>query len=201
MRKLSVAILVSTFALSPLEAALNPAAARQTPAPKPATTEAQPEKKLSWFQRLFGVRPAPTPAPTPAPVVKRRPRPKAKPATEASSTTEKVTATAKPATVPGPKTTKPSPKKGSLPPPTSTGGDDATRFRAAKARALEDPSLKDLKGKADSELNEAEAHKALLNYNRALFQKIREVDPSVSDYSGRVEQSMTKRIGSEKGKE
>ena len=77
-------------------------------------------------------------------------------------------------------------------------GDDATKFRAAKAHAMEDAHLKDLKSKADSEVNEAEAHKALLNYNRALFQKIREVDPSVSDYSGKVEQSMTKRIGNEK---
>jgi hypothetical protein len=75
------------------------------------------------------------------------------------------------------------------------------KFKAAKARALDDAHLKDLKSKADSELNESEAHKALMNYNRALFQKIREIDPSISGYAGKVEQSMTRRIGAEKGKE
>ena len=79
--------------------------------------------------------------------------------------------------------------------------DDPVKFRAAKLVAMEDPAIKDLKTKADSEVDEAEAQKALSAYNRALFRKIREVDPSVSDYADRVEQSMTKRIGAEKGKE
>ena len=85
---------------------------------------------------------------------------------------------------------------------TDTAGlDDATRFKNAKAKAQEDAHIKDLRSKADGEVNESEAHKALVNYNRALFQKIREVDPSVSDYAGKVEQAMTKRLGSEKVKE
>jgi hypothetical protein len=92
-------------------------------------------------------------------------------------------------------------KKGTANAGVSTGADDVAKFRAAKAQAQEDPKIKELKSRADSELNETDAHKALLNYNRALFQKIREVDPSVSDYSGKVEQSMTKRLGSEKGNE
>jgi hypothetical protein len=79
--------------------------------------------------------------------------------------------------------------------------DDPTKFKAAKAKAAEDPAIMDLKSKADSEVNEAEASKALAAYNRALFRKIREIDPSVSDYADKVEQSMTRRIGSEKGKE
>ena len=92
-------------------------------------------------------------------------------------------------------------KKGTSAPVALNAGDDAVKFKIAKAQAMQDAHIKDLKGKADGEVDEAEAHKALLNYNRALFQKIREVDPSVSDYSGRVEQSMTKRIGAEKAKE
>jgi hypothetical protein len=100
-----------------------------------------------------------------------------------------------------PKSTKGAMKSSTSAPASTAGSDERTKFRSAKARALEDPQLKELRSKADGEVNEAEAHKALMNYNRALFQKIREVDPSVSDYSGRVEQSMTKRINAEKGKE
>ena len=201
MRKLFVALLSATFVLSPLHAALNPAAARGTPAPKPAAPEEPAEKKPSWLKRNFGPRPTPTPAPTPEPAVKRRPRPKATPATGVPPTVEKVPEKVTPAPGPRPKTAKSTSKKGTPSAVDSTGADDATKFKAAKARAQEDAHLKDLKSKADGEVNEAEAHKALVAYNRALFQKIREIDPSVSDYAGKVEQSMTKRIGSEKGKE
>jgi hypothetical protein len=201
MRKLFVALLAATFVLSPLHAALNPAAARETPAPKPAAPEAQGEKKPSWMKRMFGPSATPTPAPTPDPVVKRRPRPKATPATGVPPTVEKVPEKVTPAPGPRPKPAKSTSKKGTPPAADSTGADDATKFKAAKSLAQDDPHLKELKSKADGEVNEAEAHKALVNYNRALFQKIREIDPSVSDYAGKVEQSMTKRIGSEKGNE
>lgn len=79
--------------------------------------------------------------------------------------------------------------------------DDPAKFKAVKAKAMEDPEIKELKNKADGEVAEAEASKALVNYNRALFRKIREIEPSLGDYADRVEQSMSKRLGSEKGKE
>jgi len=106
-----------------------------------------------------------------------------------------------PVTAVKPKTGKSSVKKGTTAPNTVNAVDDATRFKVAKAKALEDAHIKELKSKADGEVDEAAAHKALLNYNRALFQKIRDVDPSLSDYAGKVEQAMTKRIGAEKVKE
>lgn len=85
--------------------------------------------------------------------------------------------------------------------PILTGEDNPIKFRAAKVVAMEDPTIKELKSKSDSEVNEDEAQKAVAAYNRALFKKIREIDPSVSEYADKVEQSMTKRIGAEKGKE
>ena len=218
MRKLFTALILTSFVL-PLHADRNGVPPRYINVP--AEKEATPKKtgdSRSFFQRMFGPRPTPTPAPTPAPTpvppTKRRPKPKPEPEVTAPDTAAKVTPKTRPtATVPAtqpttavaptvkPKTGKGAAKKGT---PTSTdpaGLDEAARFRNAKAKALDDAHIKDLKGKADGEVNEAEAHKALVNYNRALFQKIREVDPSVSDYAGKVEQSMTKRIGSEKGKE
>ncbi len=179
--------------------------------PRPTPTPAPAPKATS----------KPTPAPTPKPVAKKRPKPKATSEDTSPESAPKVTPKVTPKTRPAstetvtppptsvtpatapvvkPKTGKGAGKKGAPVSTDSAGLDDLTRFRNAKSKALEDEHVKDLKGKADSEVNEAEAHKATINYNRALFQKIREVDPSVSDYSGKVEQSMTKRIGSEKAK-
>ena len=209
MRKIFAALILTSLALPSVYGQAN-SAPPPRPLPRPAAENAEkPQTQISgdsrnFFQRLFGVRPAPTPVPTPAPVVKRTPRPKTKPAVETPGETVKKVTPKAPSTetVAVTPTTKPKTgkggKKGTPVTAAMISGDDATKFKAAKAKAMEDAHITDLKSKADGEVNEAEAHKALLNYNRALFQKIREVDPSVSDYSGRVEQSMSKRIGSEK---
>ncbi len=218
MRKLFAALILTSFVL-PLHA--------QRGAVPPRYVNVPPEKEAvakksgdsrSFLQRMFGSRPTPTPTPAPtpapAPVIRKRPKPTPAPDATTPDAPAKVTPKTRPAAtvtpltsvVPAPaatvkpKTGNGTVKKGT---PVSTdpaGLDDVTKFRNAKSKALEDAHIKDLKGKADSEVNEAEAHKALMNYNKALFQKIREVDPSVGDYSGKVEQSMTKRIGSEKAK-
>ena len=210
MRKIFAALLITSLVAPSVYGQANSA---PPPRPLPPRTAAEkvekPAQSRNFFQRLFGPRATPTPAPAPAPVVKRTPRPKPKPTQDTpSEPVKKMTPKIPPAgTLPGvsatvkPKTGKGSAKKGTPATAAMNAGDDATKFRAAKAHAMEDAHIKDLKSKADGEVNEAEAHKALLNYNRALFQKIREVDPSVSDYSGKVEQSMTKRIGNEKAKE
>ncbi len=204
MRKIFAALLLTSLAMPSVYGQANSAISPRPLPPKTATPiPAKAEKPVdsrSFLQRIFGPRPTPTPAPTPAPVVKRSPRPKPRPAP--APPTEAVTKVTPKAPVP-PTVVKPKPVKGSAKKgtPVTAGmisGDDATKFKAAKAQAMQDAHIKDLKSKADGEVNEAEAHKALLNYNRALFQKIREVDPSVSDYSGKVEQSMDKRIGNEK---
>ena len=212
MRKLFAALLLTSLALPSVYGQANSAPPPRPLPPRAATPVPEkaekPADKRSFFQRLFGPRPTPTPVPTPAPVVKRTPRPKPRPVPGTlSETVTKISprvpvpAPVTPTTTVRPRTGKGSVKKGTPATAALNAGDDATKFKAAKTQAMQDAHIKDLKSKADGEVDEAEAHKALLNYNRALFQKIREVDPSVSDYSGRVEQSMTKRIGAEKAKE
>ena len=97
---------------------------------------------------------------------------------------------------------KPVAKKVSTPPAKLdlTGMDDGAKFKAVKAQAMENPEVKDLKSKADGEVDDAAAQKALSAYNRALFRKIREIEPSVTAFSERVEASMTKRVSAEKAK-
>ena len=211
MRKIFAALLLTSLALPSVYGQANSAPPprplpRSSPTPVPVKAEKSADSR-SFLQRIFGPRPTPTPAPIPAPVVKRSPRPKPRPSpgTPKEAVVKVTPKVPEPPTVPvapptavKPKTGKGGTKKGT---PVTAGmiaGDDATKFKAAKAHAMEDAHIKDLKSKADGEVNETEAHKALLNYNRALFQKIREVDPSVTDYSGKVEQSMSKRIGNEK---
>jgi hypothetical protein len=69
-----------------------------------------------------------------------------------------------------------------------------------KTDAMADPKIQELKAKADGTLDPAEADKALAEYNRALFRKIREIEPGISSYAEKVESSLTKRLGAEKAK-
>ncbi len=226
MRNSIVALILTSLVL-PIQAQRSDVPPRFVSAAERESASKKSGDSRSLFQRMFGPRPTPTPIPTPIPkatpapkpkpAIKKRPKPrpadedtaepspkvtpKTRPAPKAAATASTETTTpetAAPSTV-KPKVTKGG-KKGSAASVDSSGLDDVTRFRNAKAKALEDARIKELKSQADSEVNAAEAHKATVNYNRALFQKIREVDPSVSDYAGKVEQSMTKRIGSENAK-
>jgi len=76
--------------------------------------------------------------------------------------------------------------------------DDATKYKNAHATALEDEKIKDLKTKADSAIDESEAHKASVAYNKALFHKIREIDGSIDGYVDKLEAAMMKRLDAEK---
>ncbi len=76
--------------------------------------------------------------------------------------------------------------------------DDATKYKNAHATALEDEKIKDLKAKADSAIDDAEAHRASVAYNKALFRKIREIDSSLDGYVDKVEEAMMKRLEAEK---
>ena len=172
--------------------------------------------------------PAPIRTATPAP--KRRPRRHAPPVDDVAETPKaSAPKTAKVTVPPTPKVNPPTAAKvnppattgDELPPPPKgkgakpkvagkkpapavkidvTGMDDAAKFKAVKAQAMQDPEVKDLKSKADGEVDDAAAQKALVAYNRALFRKIREIEPSVAAYSERVETSMTKRLSAEKSK-
>ena len=58
---------------------------------------------------------------------------------------------------------------------------ERSRFEHAKARALEDPQVQELKTKADSAVTDEEGKKALRAYNKALFSKMRKLDGGLKD--------------------
>ena len=217
MRKLFATLLLTSFAL-PLHAQRGSAPAPRIIAPsekaekteKPKTEKAGDSRP--FLKRIFGPRttptPVPAPTPAPAPTVKSRPKsrpgPSEMPEDATAKTTPKPPVTPVTPSVTGgvkPKFGKGTPKKGT---PTSTdpaGLDEGAKFKTAKAKALEDAKISELKSKADSEVDEAAAAKASAAYNHALFQKIREIDPSVGDYATKVEHALTKRVSAEKGRE
>lgn len=85
--------------------------------------------------------------------------------------------------------------------PELAGLDDAAKFKAVKSTALEDADIKALKTKADTTVDEAEAHRTSIEYNKALFRKIRSIEPSLGAYVESVEQAMMKRLGAEKSQQ
>ena len=52
-----------------------------------------------------------------------------------------------------------------------------------------------LKAKADDAATDEESRKALRAYNKALFDKIRKLDSTVSDRADRMEAAIMKRLG------
>jgi len=68
------------------------------------------------------------------------------------------------------------------------------RYEQAKAKANEDPQVKSLKAKADDATTDEESRKALRAYNKALFEKIRKIDSSVSERANQMEAAMMKRL-------
>ena len=70
---------------------------------------------------------------------------------------------------------------------------DRTRFHELKAQALEDQDLKVLRDKADSLTGDG-AREAEKEYDKALFKKVRAMDPSISDYIDRLETATMKRL-------
>jgi hypothetical protein len=78
------------------------------------------------------------------------------------------------------------------------GGDadaiEKAKYDEVRVRALEDPRVKELKGKADEALTDDEGRKALRAYNKALFQKMRSLDGSIKDRVDRMEAAVMKRL-------
>ena len=182
-----------------------------TPTPKPATaaessgTTAKPRSKsrrktakaAAEKKADATAKPAETAAEEPAETEKPAESPETKPA-ETTPAESNETAEAKPPK-PGTKT---SGKKGSKKATPGkldlTGMDDSTKYRTVRAMALEEGSIRELKSKADAAINESEAHDASLTYNKALFRKIREIEPSLDGYVDQLETAMMKRLSSEK---
>jgi hypothetical protein len=147
------------------------------------------------------VAPATTPQPKGTPATSTTPAPKPPGTTPAP----KATPTPKPgAATPKPKAgaTKPAITESTkLPPEPPADADADTKekyhFEVAKIKASEDPQIRSLKAKADDATSEEESRKALRAYNKALFDKIRKIDSSVSERADHMEAIIMKRLGGE----
>ncbi len=201
-----------------------PTSRRMTKAGVPIATPA-PLDNRSGFQKMFGIRPKDLPeryvgktSKDLAPGAKATPKPEAKPKTRSKKTDASTETpapepeaskppapkpTAKPDSTPPPPKEKP--KASELPPkpeekskPTETTAqplDERARYNAAKDKALEDPSVQALKEKAESTFDPDEGRKAMRAYNKALFNKMRKIDPSVKDRIDGTEAAVMKRLG------
>ncbi len=189
--------------------------ARSTP--KPVATPAPARR--GFFERLFGrKRATPTPAtPTPKPVKKIRraappktdaTKPETRAAEETPSKPEKPAAIRKDAPPPpAPSTPAPTKKargKAAQPavangpvPPTSDDPDVQEKYKydLAKTKAQADPEVQELKRKSEDAATEDEARKAQRAYNRALFSRMRKIEPGLKDRIDRVEGALMKKLG------
>ncbi|MGA3170648.1 MAG: hypothetical protein ABSE62_06510 [Chthoniobacteraceae bacterium] len=69
-------------------------------------------------------------------------------------------------------------------------------FQAAKAKAIEDAHVQDLQAKADSATGD-DSKPALHRYYRALYDKMREIDPGIKDRIDRTEAATMRRVDAE----
>lgn len=77
--------------------------------------------------------------------------------------------------------------------PLEEEAEESSHFQAAKAKALDDARVKELQAKAD-EATGAEAKTASRRYYKALYDKMREIDPSVKDRIDRTEAATMRRL-------
>jgi hypothetical protein len=169
-----------------------PTQVAEKPTPKPA------EKKSPDSSEKIK-KTTPTAEATP----KATPKPRATPDPDKAPATPKPEATPKPPTTPKPTPEpKPTPAKktsSTKTPATDADGDneavERTKFAEAKTKALEDSAIGDLKVKVDNAENEAQAKTALRAYNKALFQKMRKIDPSIKERIDAMEAAVMKRLG------
>ena len=85
-----------------------------------------------------------------------------------------------------------------FPPSPDTGDADAIdkqKYDQAKAKAAADPKIQELRGKADLAPSEDESRKALRVYNKAIFKRMKEIDPSIKDRVDRMEAAVMSRLG------
>ncbi len=223
LRSVSI-LLVILGLLAPPSFAQTSSSRRSVAKPTPTPVATPVPRKPSFFERLFGRRPKATPipaTPTPAPKVRTARATKAAPARtttrttkpRSSSTVTKPAATepadAQPAVSKPAATPKPAPRKTASKPAASTTTPpqdtthleelDRQKYDAAKTKAAEDPEIKALKQKADEAVTDDEANKAQRAYNKALFAKMRKLDPLIKERIDKMEAAMMKRLGDQPG--
>jgi len=70
------------------------------------------------------------------------------------------------------------------------------KFQAAKTKALSDPEIMDMQSKADSVTGD-DAKAATKRYYRALYDKMRDIDPTLKDRIDRTEAATLRRVDQE----
>ena len=161
------------------KAETTPQPAKATPAPKPkrgAPKKEKPEPSTPEPAEKPAAKPE-KPAPKATPEPKPEPAPKATPAPKAG------------------KSAKPSAK----PAPAESEGNaeeaEEAKFKTAKAKASEDPEVQELRQKSDAALGDEEGRKAMRAYNKALYRKMRSIDPSIKERIDAHEAAILRRLG------
>lgn len=80
--------------------------------------------------------------------------------------------------------------------PVEEEAEESSRFQAAKAKALQDTRVRELQAKADGATGD-DAKAASRRYYRALYEKMREIDPTVKDRIDRTEAATMRRVEQE----
>jgi hypothetical protein len=60
---------------------------------------------------------------------------------------------------------------------------------------LEDDKVQELKQKSDAAFGDEEGRKAMRAYNKALFRKMRSIDPSIKERADATEAAIMRRLG------
>jgi hypothetical protein len=142
-------------------------AASPSPSPAAATEETKPEA-------------TPTPAPPEA-----TPAPEGTPKPSGNGLTTQIPFV--------PSTEKPQAPLVETKTPAEEEEEESSRFQAAKTKAMQDPHLQELQSKADSAIGD-EARVATRRYYKALYSKMRAIDPSLSDRIDRTEEATMRRV-------
>lgn len=177
-----------------------PTPAPATPAPTPRARKNRPSATKPTTRSTSKPRSSSTTT-KPAETTTDRPATE-KPATSAPAETSAEKPTPKPAAK---RPTKPAAtaSKTSPPPPPGNPTDpeelDKFKYDTAKAKAMEDPEVQALKQKADEAVSDEEANKAQRAYNKALFAKMRKLDPLIKERIDRMEAAMMKRLNDQPG--
>jgi len=158
------------------EAAPTPEATA-TPAPKSSESEATP-----------------TPAERPKPTVESTPRPTPPPAPAETPSNGGITSQVP--FVPTEPSQQPVAPIVETKSPVEEEAEVTARFQTAKAKAVEDSHVQDLQAKADSATGD-DAKPALHRYYRALYDKMREIDPGITDRIDRTEAATMRRVDAE----
>lgn len=150
--------------------------------------------------------PSPAPAPSPSPAVAPTPTPAASATPESSPTPaakkgRRVAPTPTPTPAATPEkaqseapvaqekapTPAPAVKETPAPAPTDPFETERQRYKEVRRQALEDPQVRELQDKVDSALDEQAHKEAGKNYYKALFGKIRQIDPSLTERADALE--------------